>query len=457
MRRLFTCLFTLFTLGGLNAQDHPLDHYLSEALDNNIALQRQDLSYQRSLAALREAKAMFLPNLSLQARYSAARGGRAFVIPVGDLTNPIFQNLNLINDLAGELYPDYPTLPRYPFIENEKEYFLRRSEQETFARIAWPVFNAAILYNQRIQENLVEAQYNDRESYRRELIKEVKTAYFQYLKALQAAELYENTLALVRENLRVAESLARNHQVAIDQVYAARAQEEEIAQELAYARRQAQVAKAYFNFLLNRPAETEVEAQEGRAVAPPELNLEAARSRALRNREELRQLGAFAAAADNQVKLQRGAMLPSLSTAIDFGIQGINYDLTPDAGYVMGSIVLRWNLFDRPNQARVQQARIERADLEKRREELERQIGLQVVDAYYALQADRAAIESARAEEEAAEKAFRLVRKKYSQGQANQVELLNARTQMTNAGLKHIIARQDYQISLANFERVIAF
>ena len=88
------------------AQESPLKAYIHTALESNVALQRQGLSYEKSLAALEEAKALFFPRLSIQARYSVARGGRAFTIPIGDLMNPVYQNLNQINTLARATYPD---------------------------------------------------------------------------------------------------------------------------------------------------------------------------------------------------------------------------------------------------------------------------------------------------------------------------------------------------------------
>jgi outer membrane protein len=116
-----------------------LDQYIREALQSNIALQRQELSYAKSLEALKEAKANFLPTLSMNARYSVARGGRAFTIPIGDLMNPVYSNLNLINSLNQSTTPDYPTIGEYPQIENEQVNFLRETEQETFFRMVWPV------------------------------------------------------------------------------------------------------------------------------------------------------------------------------------------------------------------------------------------------------------------------------------------------------------------------------
>ena len=149
------------------AQEAPLQQYLNTALESNIALQQKQLSYEKSLAALQEAKGLFFPRLSVQARYSVARGGRSFTIPVGDLVNPIYQNLNQLNSLAQQAYPDYPTIPEYPMIGNVEENFLRETEQETVVRVQMPVFNNSILYNHRIRQNLSEAEKISVDIYKR--------------------------------------------------------------------------------------------------------------------------------------------------------------------------------------------------------------------------------------------------------------------------------------------------
>lgn len=446
------CLLLVFT-SPLHAQSSPLDGYIQEALNNNIALQQKNLSYQRSLEALKEAKAMFVPKLSLEARYSMAEGGRAIVLPIGDLVNPVYQNLNLINGLAGDANPAYPDIPAYPTIENESENFLRRREQETYFRAAMPLFNAAIIQNQRIQANLSESERIGVDIYKRELVKEVKTAYYNYAKAEEAVTLFENTMLLVKENLRTSESLYRNHKVTIDEVYAAQAQVKAVEQNLTDAQKNEKIAKSYFNFLLNQAFERDI------TLTSTTINPVAVTDRsqlingATANREEIQQMNYFLSATDNKIKLSKGNMLPQVNLVVDYGVQGVDYNLDADSDYVMGSVVMSWNLFDRSNKPKVQQAKIEKQELAQRKLEVQQQIGLQTISAYHEVEAALKQIELAEAQVKALEEAYKLVAKKYTIGQANQVELTNARTQMTNAQQQSIIAQFDYQIQIAELER----
>ncbi len=438
------------------SQNSVLDQYIQTALGGNIALEQKELSYQQSLAALEEAKNLFFPKLSLEARYSVARGGRAFEISVGDLMNPVYNNLNLINGLGRANSPDYPVIPAYPTIQNEQINFLRETEHETKVRVAMPVFNAAILQNHKIKQNLSAAEQISVDIYKRELVKEVKTAYFNYLKAQEAVSLFENTLALVQENERTSESLYKNHKVTIDAVYTANAEVEGVKQQLIEAQKNEKTARAFFNLLLNRPYEAAIETLSLDNLPQYALSEREARSEAGQRREELRQLNYYLAVSDNQVKLDKGARLPQLSLAVDYGFQGTHYRFSRDDDFAMGSIVMSWNLFDRTTKNKVQQREIEKLKLQKQKEEAARQIGLQVINAYYDLEAGRQQIAQAEAEVEAAKKAFRLVHKKFAQGQANLVELTNARTQQTNAEQKRIIANYDYHIKIANLERATA-
>jgi outer membrane protein len=439
------------------AQQAPIDKYIADALESNIALQKQELSYEASLATLEEAKAYFFPTLSVQARFSVARGGRNIVFPVGDLMNPVYQNLNLINATAQAASPDYPTIEEYPTIENVNEPFLRPTDQETVIRLQMPIFNQAIIQNHRIQQNLSASERIGVDIYKRELIKEVKEAYFNYAQASEGVQILENALSLVEENLRTTESLHRNHKVTYDVVYGAQAEVKEVERQLAEAERNQQTAEAFFNFLLNRDYQAAIDLPEEVTYSASVIALEEARQLAFQQREEIQQLNYYLAARDQQIKLNKGNRLPQLNLQADYGIQGTDYSLDdPNADFFLGTVALSWNLFDRSINAKVQRAQVEQLQMQRQKEEVQQQIGLQVVQDYYALEAALKQIAAAKAEIEAAQGAYRLVKKQFEQGQANLVTHTNARTQLTTAQQNYSIAIYRYQALLAGFERSTA-
>ena len=201
MIRILVLFLSFISIASAFAQNDVLDSYIQTALESNLALQQKEYSYQKSLEALNEAKRMFLPTVSFEARYSAAEGGRTVTIPFGDMMNPVYNNLNVINQGLNIPAPDYSE------IENTELSFIRSPEQETKVVAAMPVFNASIIQNHKIKKGLAEVEKISVDIYKRELVKEVKDAYVKYLQAEQMYFLYNNTLTTVNQNLKNRQSL----------------------------------------------------------------------------------------------------------------------------------------------------------------------------------------------------------------------------------------------------------
>jgi len=421
-----------------------LDGYIRQGLENNLALKQKQANYHKSLEALKEARSWFYPNVSLNARYSVADGGRIIEFPVGTMLNPVYSTLNILTSSND-----------FPLIDDMEFTFLRKTEHDTKLSVIQPVIDPKIHYGQKISKELSQAQYADAESYKRQLVADIKTAYFSYLKTLRLEQLLADTRILVEENVRVNESLYRNDKVTIDNVYRSNAELSRLDQQMAEARKSKQVAGAWFNFLLNRPLEQEILVDEEYGSPPVSIDLLAAQTMALNNREELDMLESYSNANDYLISLNQTRKLPSLIAAVDYGYQGTDYVFTDRYDYVLASLVLRWDLFHGfENRARISQARIERDIRQDQIRETRNQIRLQVIQAYYDLEAAQLSIQAADEELQSARKAFQVINKKYSEGQANLIEYIDARTTMTSAEQNLIISKYDYLIKYAELERV---
>jgi len=445
-------ILILLVIENISGQNAVLEKYIKQGLESNITLQQKELSYEKSLQALEEAKALFFPKLSLEARYSLARGGRDFEIPIGDLMNPVYSNLNIVNEAARAVNPDYPTIPQYGQIENQGINFLRETEHDTKLRLVFPVFNAAIRNNHKIKKQLTEVEQISVNIYKRELVKEIKTGYLNYLKAKQAVELFTNTKDLVNENLRTSKSLYNNNKVTIDVVYAAEVEVKRVEQQLAQAEKNEKIAKAYFNFLLNKDQETGISITD-KEISITTNSFKASKQHGQQNREELKQLDYYLEITDKSIKLNKNEKLPELNLVADYGFQGTKYAFTTNDDYAMGSLVLSWDIFNKPVKSKVEQTVIEKQIIQQQKLEAQQQINLQITNAFYDLEAALKTIDLANSEVVSAKKAYKLVSKKFNVGKANLVELTNARTQMTNAEQNLIIVKYDYQIKAAVLER----
>ncbi len=442
---------SIFCLTGISilsvAQESILDNYIKTGLENNLALNQKLASYEKSIQALKEAKGLFLPQISINARYTVAKGGR--IIPVGDMVGSIVNNLNTLNDMVLGSTIDYSELTSQEF------QFFRPKEHETKISIVQPLFNPQIYYNNKIKNYLAKAEKADAETYKRYLVAEIKTAYYNYLKTAQINQLIDNTRKLLEENIRVNKSLYKNDKVTIDHIFRSEAELSKLEQQKAETNMQQHLASSYFNFLLNREYDAEILADTSQPIAARLYSFEDARLNALNNRDELERIRNYKSVAENNFKINSYNKLPVLLGAVDYGFQGEKYSFTRDDDFVLASLVLRWDLFKGfQNDAKVQQAKIEQEIINKQYQELELLIQLEVTNAFYSLEAAEKEIISVSKQLESSKKAFKIVDKKYDEGQASLIEYIDARTNMTNTEENLIITRYDYMIKYAEYERV---
>jgi len=445
------CVILIVFLGlfsDIGAQESLLEEYIILGLENNLALQQKQADYEISLKALKSAGGLFFPNLGVDARYTVAKGGRIIEFPVGDMLNPVYSTLNQLLQAN-----------QFPQIENEEFPFYRPTEHETKLTLVQPVFNPKIIYNYQIEKEKVNAVRTDVDIYKRELILEIKTAYYNYLKTIYLQQLIDETLDLLEENLRVSKSLFENDKVTSDVVYRSEAELEKVLVNQAEVEKSYQTARAYFNFLLNKPLEEEIQIPEYKSISELTLSTDIDQQliSGIDSREELSQLRTYQSMNEKYLKLARSSNFPNLFIAMNYGFQGEEYSFTADDDFMLASVVLQWNLFQGfKNRADVQQAKIASHQLELKQLEIQKQIELQIINAYYDLQAAAKAIDASRAQVEASEKAFRVVNEKFRNGQAPLIEYTDARTTMSTSQQNLIIAWFDYKIVEAGFERATA-
>lgn len=426
-------------------QNMVLQQYIDMGLESNLALKRKDFSLKQSLTALHEARGMFLPTVDINARYTRAGGGRTIEIPTGDLVNPAYRGLNQV--LGQDVYPTN--------IPNETVNFLRKEEHETKISVQQPIFVPEIYFNYKIKHNMNEMERAERNLYARALVADIKTAYYNFLTTREVVNLYQTTKLLLEENLRVNESLYENDKATKDVVYRAQAELSELEQKLAGAERDMDLARFYFNFLLNRELDTPIEVMETGGFQLHEAGgLDESVRHALEYREELSQLNYGIQAADNNITLNKSKFLPSVVFAGEYGFQGEEYNFNDEYDYWMASLVLKWNIFNGfSDKAKVEHAEYEKQKLNTQVNELKKQIALQVREAHHnTIVADKS-LKAASDRVESARKSFEIIDKKYKEGLASQIEFIDARTTMTQAEINNIVTRYDYQIKFAELEK----
>lgn len=449
MKTLLTLTFLLLSISSAFTQESVLDSYIQTALDSNLALQQKEYSYQKSLEALKEAKRMFLPTVYLDARYSVADGGRTVDIPFGDMLNPVYANLNQINQVTN------PSAPVYPQIENPELNFVRSPEQETKLVAGMPVFNASIIQNHKIKKGLSDVESINLDIYKRELVKEVKEAYVNYLQAEQLYVLYSNTLKTVNQSLKNRQILYENDKITIDEVYAAKAQVKQIERDLSEANKKKVMASSWFNFLLNKDFDSKIATENLNTSLISNSNLDELKNFAISNREELFQLDKYLEIQNNTLNLQKAGALPEVSLFGQYGIQGTDYSFNSESVMAMAGVSMKWNLITSgQRKSKINQANIDIKITKNKKNEAERQIQLEVIDAYYSIQTAKQGIELAQEELQNFQQSHNLIEKQYQLGMANYLEYSNSLNNKLNAENKLILAGYSYQLEQIKLERL---
>jgi outer membrane protein TolC len=417
-----------------------IDGYVQAGMSSNLALANQDIEVDKSRAALASARARFFPELALAARFTRADGGRQIDLPVGQLLNPVYQTLN-------ELLIANGGVARFSAIADQAIPLQLPREQDTRITLRQPLYAPAITAGVAAARASLGAAGYSRQAYQRELRRDITVAYLEWLKARNGAAILSASETALAENLRVNQSRYDNGKSTHDTVLRARAEWLGVQQQRRDADNGVDQARSYLNFLLNRPLATPLEAPAdpealpagaalapaaagatGAAAVPPQAQLAA--------RPELLALAAAESAAAAQLRAARAARRPSLALGVDAGSQGVDYATGRRYDFVTGSVVLNWTLFDAgARAAAVSQARLAGKQLANQRDLMAARIGLEQQQATDNLRSAQDSLATADARAAAARAAFTIASKRRDAGMADQLEFLDARSEMTGAEL----------------------
>jgi outer membrane protein TolC len=429
----------MVSMAALSQQPDPLGHLVAEALRSNLGFAAERLVERRRAAEVGEARGLFFPSLTLESRYSEQDG----TLNLGDFVNPAYA---AINELRGS--NDFPT---------SLDLTLPLAH-ESRVRLTQPLFNEAIRNNYRLAGRRYDAQRQHRLVTARALAAQVQIAYVSFAAARNAAAVYEATLDLVTENERVAQRLLEAGRATPDALFRARAERSDVAQRLAEAREQVDAAARALNQILGRLLDSPVETIPDTALRfDLPIGQDSAVAHALARREELGQVDAEIGAAGAAVGVATAAFLPSVAVAVDYGFQGQQVRFNRDSDFWVASLVVSWNLFNGGRDVARRHAAIadrERASVARR--DLEQRIALEVRQAHQAAVVARGAIATAEDRLAAARRSFELVRRRYDEGVASQIEFLDARTQLTSAELNRVLTVHRYAIRYLELERAAA-
>ena len=438
-------LMMLLSFGALG-QSEILNNYVQEGLKNSQTLKQQNFQLQKAVFALSEAKTLFKPNINFNTTISAAQGGRKIEIPIGDLVNPVYTTLNKLTSSNS-----------FPQIQNTSEQLVPRDFYDVRVRTTMPLINAELKYNQAIKQDQITMQQNEIQIYKRELVRDIKLAYINYLKATEAIKVYENALKILRESERVNESLIKNGSANPTVLVRTRNEISKINAEFDNSRGNQKNAAAYFNFLLNKDFTEKITLD---SLGKDGLKSELAEG----HREELDKIQTGISINRQLLGINQSYKKFKIGASLDLGSQGRFAQIasTDKNFFAPNTFVLLGISFDLPvysfgrNQLKIMQSEMEIASLDAQMQQVRNQLDLQAELAKNSLNSAKEIYESKASQVSTAERYYRDMFRRYKEGNLNFIELLDAQTQTTTAQLQQSISLYDVWIKWVELERAKA-
>jgi outer membrane protein TolC len=445
--KLFTLiLFFFISIFHISAQSEILNNYVQEGLKNSQTLKQQTFQLQKAVVALAEAKTLFKPNINFNTTLSTAQGGRKIEIPIGDLVNPVYTTLNKLTATNS-----------FPQIQNTSEQLVPKDFYDVRIKTTMPLINAELKYNQAIKQEQISLQQSEIQVYKRELVKDIKSAYINYLKATEAIKIYENTIKLLRESERVNESLIKNGSANPTVLVRTRNEIAKINGDFEAARGTQKNAAAYFNFLLNKDFAEKIEID---TLGRNSVNVSLADG----HREELDKIQKGIDINRQILGLNQSYKKFKIGASLDLGSQGRFAQIaSADKNFFApNAFVLLGISFDLPiysfgrNQLKIKQSELEISSLDAQMQQVKNQLDLQAEIAKNSLNAAREIYESKASQVSTAERYYRDMMRRYKEGNLNFIELLDAQTQITTAQLQQSISLYDVWTKWVELERAKA-
>jgi len=437
MKKILSFLLLILAVSAYS-QTH-LEQYIRTGLNNNETIRQQQFLLTKSLYALKEAKSLFLPSVGFNATYTLAGGGRTVDFPVGDLLNPVYKTLNQMTGTN-----NFPQVQNQSILLNPDNFY------DAKIRTTYPILNAEIEYNRKIKTQQYSLQQIEINLYKRELVKEIKNAYFKYLQACEAVNIYETALSLVKENLRVNTSLFNNQKVNRTAVVRSDNEVSKYTAQLESSIQTRNNARAYFNFLLNTDLDSEIITDSITAV-PADLFLT---DTTVAKREELGKLKEAIAINQNITALAKSYKRPKLNTFVDLGSQAFDFTVNNKSFYYLAGISLEWNIFSgNKNKYKIRQAEADGKVLQSQTGYVEQQLKLQLTTSNNSFKAVIAEYNAAQSQVASSQKYYNDMFRLYKEGQALFIELLDAQNQLVTAQLQLNISLFDTWIKATEIER----
>lgn len=279
-----------------------------------------------------------------------------------------------------------------------------------------------------------EAAERGRARTEQEIIYGVVRAYYAILLSQEARATVDASVRTAEANLSAAQARYESGVVVASDALAARVRLARLKQEAIAAANQVALDRAALNDAIGVALDQPYRITGNLDLSPLRYErLEGMEALAKEQRPDYRQAVLEEQRLEKEVLRAKGALLPSLHLMGNYEINNHQFASQGQDNWSVG-VVMSLNLFSGGlDRARIVEAKANRERAAALREKLASAIGLEVRDAYLALQTARERVAVAKDAATSAEESLRIVQDRYDSGLTTIVELLDSETALTAA------------------------
>jgi len=371
MKRILFLLFLSVLSFEIGYSQNVLQTYVEEGVSNNLNTQQLTANYEKVVWGLKEAKRLYAPNVDFVASYE-----RLFRKPYDidrETNNPALSGLlDFINTLDNS------------YIDDGKLYYPAWNSYNAGIQLTQTIYNRELAYNKQMKDAGRRSAQAQLEDFKTELEAEIQSAYYFYLQTHFVKECVSQSLGLTKKNLQGIENLIAQQKITKEVLYKARTNVSNREAQLRNAENEESKARNYFNFLLNRPLDSEIEIDAAyiyNQSVKYQLKQESTRNQNNEYRlSNIRYIIDYTTAQQNMIKANA---LPKIQFGAFAGYRGASLDFGQERKYIgQIQISLKWNLFNSGvNKAKSRQAAFQLDGLKLQYEQQQNQLALSEINA----------------------------------------------------------------------------
>ena len=308
-------------------------------------------------------------------------------------------------------------------------------------------------------ENALKAINESKKELENKIVYNTKQAFFTVLLAREFVKIRKEILDLAEENLSITKERYNKGEASHYDLLRSKVEVANIKPQLIKAENFLKTSLNFLKVLLGIDPDTKIEIKGEFEFIPEETDLNREVYLALEKRPELKEIALQEEAVESQVKAAYAGYLPQIYfNFTDFANQKEAFTMGRKSydDYWIATVSVKMSVFDGfLTSARVKEAKAKKRKLSILRKKLEDIVKVEVKNAILDLESARSSVESQKENVKRAKEAYQIIKERYENGQASQLDLLDARVALSTAKVNLAQSLYDFMVAKAKLRYVV--